>query len=78
MPDKNKLLGYMASNGYTQRTLAKQLNVSKNTLNSKINGKSAFDTILIDKICDVLHITEDAEKARIFLKTSSHNRDESA
>ena len=50
MPDKNKLLGYMASNGYTQRTLAKQLNVSKNTLNSKINGKSAFDTVLIENM----------------------------
>lgn len=67
MVDKNKLMGYIVSNGFTQRSLAKSINVSKNTLNAKINGHSAFDTILIDKICAKLHITDDCEKAKIFL-----------
>ena len=64
MPDKNKLLGYMASNGYTQRTLAKQLNVSKNTLNSKINGKSAFDTVLIKYVMS--YILQKMQKKHVF------------
>lgn len=75
MIDKNRLLGHIVSNGYTQKTLSEQLNISKNTLNSKINGKTAFDTVLIDKICELLDITDDMEKARIFLNSSSQNRD---
>lgn len=75
MLDKNRLLGHIARNGLTQRSLSEMLNVSKNTLNSKINGKSSFDTVLIDEICEILNITDDTEKARIFLSSPSHNRD---
>lgn len=75
MLDKKKFLGHMVSNGYNQRTLAKQLGISKNTLNAKINGKSSFDTILIDKVCEELHIVDDCEKAQIFLNASSQKRD---
>ena len=75
MLDKNRLLGHIARNGLTQRSLSDMLNVSKNTLNSKINGKSSFDTVLIDEICEILNITDDTEKARIFLSSPSRNRD---
>lgn len=62
-----KLLAKMAENEYSQSDLADALKVSKNTINNKINGKSTFDTKEINKICDILHITEPAEKAYIFL-----------
>ena len=70
MVDKNRLMGHIISKGYSQRTL------SKNTLNSKINGHSSFDVDLIEKICDTLSITDINEKAKIFLKQASLNRDE--
>lgn len=73
--DKNRLLGHMASNGYTQEALARELGVSKNTINAKINGKSAFDTLMIDAICKVLNITDNTEKAKIFLSNPSQKRD---
>lgn len=41
--------------------------MSKNTLNSKVNGKIPFNTIEIEAICEKLGITDPAEKALIFL-----------
>ena len=58
MVDKNRLMGHIISKGYSQRTLSEKIGVSKNTLNSKINGHSSFDVDLIEKICDTLSITE--------------------
>lgn len=63
----NKLKGKIAEAGFTQRSLAKALGMSKNTLNSKVNGKTPFNTLEIQKICALLHIQENAEKADIFL-----------
>ena len=62
-----KLLAKMTENEYSQADLAKALNLSKNTVNNKINGKSAFDTKEINEICDVLNISDPYEKALIFL-----------
>ena len=62
-----KLLAKMTENDYSQADLAKALNLSKNTVNNKINGKSAFDTREINKICNLLHISDPSEKALIFL-----------
>ena len=76
MVDKNRLMGHIISKGYSQRTLSEKIGVSKNTLNSKINGHSSFDVDLIEKICDTLSITDINEKAEIFLKQASLNRDE--
>lgn len=73
--DKNRLLSYIVKKGYNQRTLAKALGVSKNTLNSKINGKSYFDTRMISDMCELLDITDDSEKIKIFLAPASQNRD---
>lgn len=75
MVDKYKLLGAIASAGLSQKDLAKKIGVSKNTINSKINGKNHFNTEQIDRICEVLKIDDDTEKARIFLAKTSHNRD---
>ena len=40
----NKLKGKIAEAGYSQRSLAAELGMSKNTLNSKVNGKIPFNT----------------------------------
>lgn len=78
MLNKNELLGEMARAGLTQRELALRIGMSKNTLNSRINGKSFFDTEEIDKICAVLNIEDGRQKSKIFLFKTSQNRDEKA
>ena len=63
----NKLKGKIAEAGYSQRSLAKEIGMSKNTLNSKVNGKIPFNTVEIEAICDKLGIKNPVEKASIFL-----------
>ena len=41
--------------------------MSKNTLNSKVNGKIPFNTDEIERICTSLSIVDPVEKASIFL-----------
>ena len=71
MVDIRKLRARMALKGYNQKRLVEALNsrgvkISENTLSSKMNGKP-FDTDLVDGICDVLELEDQAEKAEIFL-----------
>lgn len=63
----NKLKGKIVEAGYSQRSLALELGISKNTLNAKINGKLPFNTVEIEKICEKLGIHDCVEKASIFL-----------
>lgn len=63
----NKLRGIMAEKGYTQRKMAADLGMSKNTINAKLSGKTAFDTAEVLKICDLLGITDAQQKVEIFL-----------
>ena len=67
MLNKNLLKAAIARAGYTQGKLAKEVGMSENTLSSKMSGTSWFDTKQIDDICKVLNITENEEKAQIFL-----------
>lgn len=67
----NKLKGKIVEAGYSQRSLAKELGMSKNTLNSKVNGKIPFNTVEIQQICDKLGILDLSEKASIFLSSAS-------
>ncbi|MBR3960845.1 MAG: helix-turn-helix transcriptional regulator [Clostridia bacterium] len=69
--NSNKLLGAMAEKGITQKELAKKLGISKNTVNSKINGKGHFDTEQAIKICEILGVDEPERKVEIFLPKSS-------
>ena len=61
------LKGIYISRGFSQRSLAKATGINKNTLNSKINNKGYFNTQEIEKICKVLNLTDDNDKAKIFL-----------
>lgn len=62
----SKLKGKIAEAGYSQRSLAAELGISKNTLNSKVNGKTPFNTVEIERICEKLNIRDATEKALIF------------
>lgn len=76
MLDKRRLMSAIVGKGMTQKKLAEQIGMSKNTINSKINGRGKFDTEEIDKICEVLNIESDKEKVLIFLSKTSQKRDE--
>ncbi len=67
----NILRAKMVEAGYNQRTLAKKINISENTLSNKLNGNRAFDVDEVVSICAVLNINSDEEKAYIFLSEPS-------
>lgn len=63
----NELKGKMVAAGYTQRSLAREMNMSTTTLSKKVNGRAAFDTDEVVHLCDLLGIVTNDEKAYIFL-----------
>lgn len=72
MVDVNKLRSRMVLMGYTQKSLvsemtARGVKTSEKTFSSKMNGKSQFDCIDADVICEILEVEEPADKAAIFL-----------
>ena len=67
MVDKNKLRGAIVRAGYTQLTFAAKLGMSKNTLNSKVNGRSPITTEEAKLMCRELGIVDAREKEEIFL-----------
>ena len=69
----NRLKGKIAESGYSYRTLADMMNMSKNTVYAKINGKSQFNTKEVQDLCAILHLTDLKEMAEIFLTSSSQN-----
>lgn len=78
MVDRNLLRGAIARAGLTQEKLADAIGINSNTLTAKMLGRSYFDTKEIDKICEVLSITDSNEKADIFLAHPSRFRDTKA
>lgn len=71
MVNTRKLLGIMAERGITQKALANELNRAENTVSAKIRGIKPFDTDEVLKICNILNITDNSEKAEIFLALAS-------
>ena len=72
MVDVNKLKSRMVLMGHTQKSLVAEMKsrgvkTSENTLSSKMQGKSQFDCIDADVICDILKVDNPAERAEIFL-----------
>ena len=75
MLNKNLLKAAIARAGLTQGELARAIDIAPCTLSSKMSGAYCFDTDEIDAICDVLDITDNAEKASILLAQPSQIRD---
>ena len=72
MVDVLKLRSLMVLKGYNQKSLVAEINArgiktTENTFSSKMNGKSKFDCLDADVICEILGIESPAEKAEIFL-----------
>lgn len=65
--NRQELKAAIVRAGYTQATLSRKLNISLNSLSSKINGKSRLYLDEVIAICKFLNITEDREKISIFL-----------
>ena len=68
----NKLKARMVLMGHTQKSLVDEMTkrgvkTSKNTLSSKMNGKSQFDCVDADVICEILEVNSPADRAEIFL-----------
>ena len=66
MTDTQKLKGLIVSAGKTQKEVAKETGISANTFSKKINGTCEFTVREIIKICDILNITDNGEKMKIF------------
>ncbi len=71
MVNSMQLKARIMGEGYTQRSLANAIGISKNTLNSKVNGNVQFNLDEVEKICKVLHIDTSEEKCAIFLQGTS-------
>lgn len=71
MLNRNLLRAAIVASGYTQEKLAESIGISSNTLSSRMVGSSFFNTEEIDKICEVLNITDNGQKANIFLAQPS-------
>lgn len=48
-----KIRGCMAEHGHTQQDIAKILNISKVSVNSKLNGKTDFTISEISALCSL-------------------------
>lgn len=57
----------LVQKGLTQIELAEALGMSKNILSNKVNGHSRVYTDEAIKICDVLKIDDNNQKAELFL-----------
>ena len=63
----NLLRAKMAEMGENQRSLAKKIHISENSLRSKLYGRTEFSAKEIVDICNALSITDCEDKANIFL-----------
>ena len=57
----NLLKGAIASNGITQKELAKNIGMSNNSLSRKIQGQREFTLGEVVSICKALNISEPAD-----------------
>ncbi|HHX69841.1 MAG TPA: helix-turn-helix transcriptional regulator [Gallicola sp.] len=55
----NRLKAALVERGLTQDHIAKLLNLSKSTVNQKINGSLDFTFSEVEKICDDLSVSTD-------------------
>lgn len=62
-----KLRGAIAEAGLSAERLGKKVGMSKTTIHSRMQGRSSFRLDEVNKICEVLNITDPDRKAEIFL-----------
>lgn len=55
----NKLKGAIIEKGYSQRSLAEALGVSKTTINAKINEKTNFNVKEVEELCTLLGLEQE-------------------
>ncbi len=67
----NLLKAKIVEKDISRSFLASQLGMSTNTLSYKLCGHRPFDVDEVIKLCEVLGITDPAEKAQIFLTLPS-------
>ena len=67
MVNTRKLKAKILLEGYTQASLAKAANMSKNTVNAKVNGRMDMTLADVDVFCELLNIKTPEEKVDIFL-----------
>lgn len=72
MINKKEFRSAMVLKGYSYRTLAAALGVTKDTICNKVNGRSSFTTDEAVEICNLLEIVDPEKKSKIFLQSMSH------
>ncbi|HHD2820107.1 helix-turn-helix transcriptional regulator [Clostridium perfringens] len=66
----NKLKGIMKEKNYSQSKLAKSLNITTQSLNAKLNGRSQFTIKEAFDIISILDIENSNDVVEIFFKNS--------
>lgn len=66
----------MAEKRHSQRSLARAIGMSENTLSSRMCLHTSLNTEEIDNICEVLDIINPSDKINIFLHSPSQIRDD--
>ena len=67
----NVIRSRMALLEKSQGEIAKLMGISKNTMSSRMKGRSSFTLEEVEKLCEILKIDDSEEKMDIFLKQSS-------
>lgn len=65
--NSKKLKELIKNAGYTQVRLAEELDISPNSLSSKITGKSEFTLREARNVCECLDIADLSKRAELFL-----------
>ncbi|MFR9240983.1 MAG: helix-turn-helix transcriptional regulator [Clostridium baratii] len=66
----NKLKGIMKERNYSQSKLAKSLNITTQSLNAKLNGRSQFTVKEAFEIISILNIENSNDIVEIFFKNN--------
>lgn len=65
--NKWRFTEFMEKAGYNQISLARELGMSKNSLNNRLNGRAFFDTEEIRHICELINLKDAAAIVEVFL-----------
>jgi transcriptional regulator with XRE-family HTH domain len=63
----NLLKGEIVANGFTVQDVADKLGITRNTMYSRLNGKTFFNAKEIIQLCEILNISDASRRSEIFL-----------